>query len=51
VTIKHQREPGIYQIIARRGRQCGMTAYPPIRTGSGTTSATPASTAAEPKGT
>jgi integrase/recombinase XerD len=38
----------IYQIVARRGRQCGVTVYPP---GSGTTSATPGWTAAEPNGT
>jgi hypothetical protein len=39
---------GIYQVVARRGRQAGST---PTRTGSGTTSATPGWTAAEPNGT
>ena len=48
----NNREPltaaGIYQMIARRGRQCGVAVHP---TGSGTTSATPGSTAADPKAT
>jgi len=48
----NNREPltaaGIYQLIARRGRQCGVAVH---RTGSGTTSATPGSTAADPKAT
>jgi hypothetical protein len=46
------REPltaaGIYQVIARRGRQCGVDAYPHrFRT----TSATPGWTAAAPRAT
>ena len=48
----HNREPltsaGLYQMIARRGRQCGVDAF---RTGSGTTSATPGWTAAALKAT
>ena len=39
---------GIYQIVARRGRQAGLTS---TRTGSGTTSAIPGWTAAEPNET
>jgi hypothetical protein len=39
---------GICQIVARRGRQCGVNAYPHR---SATTSATPGWTAAEPNGT
>ncbi len=46
------REPltaaGIYQMTARRGQQCGLSLYPHR---SGTTSATPGSTAAAPKET
>ena len=39
---------GIYQAVARRGRQAGVSVYPHR---SGTTSATPGSTAAAPNGT
>ena len=48
----NNREPmtanGIYQMIARRGRQCGVDAG---RTGSGTTSAIPGWTGEGPRGT
>jgi site-specific recombinase XerD len=39
---------GIYQVTVRRGRQCGIEVFPHR---SGTTSATPGSTAAGPRGT
>ena len=52
VARVNNREPltsaGIYQMIARRGRQCGWPCTP---TGSGTTSATPGWTAAAPRAT